>query len=310
MKFRYYWLISKGLFYVILLALTLGSGCGFKLENNVIDKPVKSVDQTSALSWYNVEDENTPSIILSDELEQISGICFTSDNRLFCDGDDSSGVFQIDPQSGKILKMFYVGEGKKKHSDRIKSSFEDISIVGDRFFILQSHGSIFECKEGKDGEYVDFNVYKTKLNKDNNIEGLCFDPETNSLLLACKDYPGDGYEKRKTIYSFSLATMSLADTPRFALPLGKIKRNTIDGEFRPSGIARHNITGTFFVLASHGHTIVEISKYGEIINQRDMPEALHRQPEGIAFNSENTLYITDEGRGDSPRLTAFKMLKK
>jgi len=309
MKIRYFCAFSTSLLPVLIFSLLFNSGCGFKYENNSGDKNVKTKDQTSALSWYDVENENAAGITLSDELEQISGLCFTADNRLFCDGDDSSGVFQIDPDNGKIIKVFYVGEGKKKRSDRIKSSFEDLAIVGDRFFILQSHGSIFECSEGADGQYVDYKVYKTKLNKDNNIEGLCFDPATNALLLACKDYPGDGYDKRKTIYSFSLATMTLDDTPRFAIRSNRVKRNTIDGEFRPSGIARHNFTGTFFVIASHGHTIIEIGADGEILNQKDLPEELHRQPEGIAFDSENTLFISDEGRGEHPRLTAYKMLK-
>ncbi len=310
MKLRNFPICTWAFFTAILLTVLLVSGCGFKFDNEGKDSNVKAKNRLSALSWYDVEDENAPGITLPDELEQISGICFTDDNRLFCDGDDSSGVSQIDPNTGKILKVFYVGEGKKKHSDRIKSSFEDLAIVGGRFFILQSHGSIYECNEGSNGEYVNYTVYKTKLTKDNNIEGLCYDPQTNALLMACKDYPGDGYDKRKTVYSFSLASMTMEETPRFALRANRIKRNTIDGEFRPSGIALQKITSTFFIIASHGHTIVEIAADGEILNQKDLPEELHLQPEGIAFDSKNTLYISDEARGEHPRLTAYKMLKK
>lgn len=295
---------------LFIVSVFILSGCERKITENKPKQDKNPASYTSALSWYNVEDENTKYIELTEKLNNISGLAFTDDNRLFSDADDSSGIFQLDPVSGKILKTFYVGNGKKKNSDEIKSRFEDLSITGSRFFILNSHGAINECKEGKDGEFVEFTGYKTKLTKDNNIEGLCFDPETNSLLLACKDYPGTGYEKYKTIYSFSLATMTLADTPRFQLPEGKIKRNTVDGEFRPSGIAWHKITGSFFVMAYHGHTIVELSKDGEIINQKDLPESVHPQPEGIAFSSDNTLFISDEGKGEKPRLTSYKMTKK
>lgn len=294
---------------VFLTVLSIYSGCGLK-EGNIVKKDSnKTISQTSALSWYNVEDSAAKYIELSDNLKNISGLCFTDDGRLFCDSDDSSGVSQLDTQNGKILKTFFAGDGYKNHPDRIKSSFEDLSIVGNRFFIMNSHGKIYECKEGTEGEYVQYTIYKTKLSSENNVEGLCYDPESNSLLLACKDYPGDGYEKSKTIYTFSLSTMTMSDTPRFALPTGKIKRNTIEREFRPSGIARQSITGTFFVLASHGHTIVEISKDGEIINQKDLNEEIHPQPEGITFSKENTLYISDEGKAEHPRLTAYIKLK-
>lgn len=285
-------------------------GCSRKIIENKSKQDKSPASYTSALSWYNVEDENAKYIELTDKLANISGLAFTDDNRLFADADDSSGIFQIEPASGKILKTFYVGDGKKKNVDEIKSRYEDLAIYGSRFFILNSHGKINECKEGSDGEFVEFTSYKLKLTKDNNIEGICFDPETSALLLACKDYPGDGYEKYKTIYSFSLSTMTMADTPRFALPEGKLKRNTIDGEFRPSGIARHKITGSFFIISYHGHTIIEVSKEGEIINQKDLPESIHPQPEGIAFSSDNTLYISDEGKGEKPRLTSYIITKK
>ncbi len=282
------------------------SGCGLK-DGNVVKKVSgKTVNQTSALSWYNVEDSAAKYIELNDNLKNISGLCFTDDGRLFCEVDDSSGISQLDTSSGKILKTFFVGTGYKNHPDRIKSSFEDLSIVGNRFFIMNSHGKLYESKEGNEGEYVQYTIYKTKLNSDNNVEGLCYDPETNALLMACKDYPGEGFEKSRAIYTFSLLTMTMSDTPRFVIPTGKMKRNTIDGEFRPSGIALQSISGTFFVLASHGHTIVEISKEGDIINQKDLPEEIHPQPEGITFSKDNTLYISDEGKAEHPRLTVYK----
>jgi hypothetical protein len=139
---------------------------------------------------------------------------------------------------------------------------------------------------------------------------MCYDPETNSLLLACKDFPGENYDKKRTVYSFLLSTMSMSDTPRFAFPEGKLKRNTSDGEFRPSGITRVNQTNTFFIIAYHGHSIIEVSRTGDIINQKDLPESVHPQPEGIAFDKDNTLFISDEGKEFPPRITAYKLQKR
>lgn len=295
---------------VFALVLGLFQSCGKGPELHPSGFKTARMTDTSALSWYDVENPKAKYIELERYLKNISGLAFTPDDRLYCDLDDSTDIVQIDTKTGAIIKRFYVGDGSKKHSDELKSNYEDLAIVGERFFILNSHGRILECKEGKNGEHVEFTVYKTKLKKDNNPEGICFDPETNSLLLACKDYPGDGYDKYKTVYSFPLSSMTLTDTPRFQLPYSKLRKNTEDSDFRPSGIIRHPITGTFFVLTYHGHSIVEITKDGLILNQRDLPEDIHPQPEGIAFSKDMTLYISDEGKDILPRFTSYLMSRK
>ena len=50
------------------------------------DKKINTAN--SSLSWYNVEDENAKYIKLSNELRGISGICFSMDDRLFCEVDE------------------------------------------------------------------------------------------------------------------------------------------------------------------------------------------------------------------------------
>src|SRR4030095_5050179 len=183
--------------------------------------------------------------------------------------------------------------------------FEDIAFVKDRFFMLESKGKLYEFKEGNDGSFVDYKTYKTFLNSSNNTEGLCYDPETNSLLLACKDSPGEDYKKEKAVYSFSLADMTLNETPRFLISHKDIKNNTEEGKFNPSGIARNTISGTFFIIAARGNTIVELSKDGAVLNQQDLPEKVHKQAEGIAFKKDGTLFISDEGRNKTPVILIY-----
>lgn len=273
-------------------------------KNNV--KNVKSDKDSSSLSMYDIENENVKSIRLSDDLNEISGIAVTTDGRLFCQGDEDGDIFQIDPNTGTIIKKFYLGGNNLTGS--IKGDFEDISIVKDRFFLLESKGRLFEFTEGKEGEHVDYKEYKTVLNKENDVEGLCFDESTNSLLLACKGYPGEGYEKQKAVYSFSLETMTLNDKPRFLIPFKEIKKNTIENEFAPSGIARNPKTGTFFIIAAQGNTILELSKDGKILEQKSLPENLHKQPEGICFLLDNTLLISNEGKNKYAHIVKYPVL--
>ena len=69
-----------------------------------------------------------------------------------------------------------------------------MAIAGNKFYLVTSKGNIFEFDEGNDNKMVNFKLYKTKLSSEYNVEGLCYDNEINSLLLACKDYPGKGYK--------------------------------------------------------------------------------------------------------------------
>ena len=266
----------------------------------------KLASDSSALSRYNLEDESPQTVKLPGKLNEISGITVTGDGRLFCEGDEDADIFELDYKSGAVVKKFYAGNsmlGSKK------GDFEDIAFVKDKFYLLESKGRLLEFSEGKEGEHVDYKIYETKLKESNDVEGLCYDPETNSLLLACKGKPGEGYEKSKTVYSFLLNSMVLEDTPRFIIPLDSIKKNTIENEFGPSGIARHPLTGTFFIIAARGNVIVELSKTGELLNEKDLPEKIHKQPEGIAFDKENDLIISNEGKQKSARLVIYPMKK-
>jgi uncharacterized protein YjiK len=174
---------------------------------------------------------------------------------------------------------------------------------------MKSSGKIFEFNEGENNGSVLYKIIKTFLTKENNIEGLCYDPETNALLLACKDSPGKGYEKMRAVYSFSLNSMIVDEKPRFLIPIKAIKNNMLENEFNPSGISRQPVSGTFFIIASRGNTIVEVSKSGEILDQKNLPESIHIQPEGITFSKSNTMYISNEGKNKHARIAVYPMNK-
>ncbi|MFC2092705.1 SdiA-regulated domain-containing protein [Bacteroidota bacterium] len=244
----------------------------------------KDTTINSELSKYNFKPEESLVIKLPGELQEISGLTMTDDGRLFGHNDEKGFVYQIDYSNGNVIKKFSLG---KKYE---REDFEGIAYAHNIFYMVASKGDLYEFDEGRDGESVSFNVYKTDLNSKNDVEGLCFDPETNSLLLACKGYPGKGFKKQKAIYSFSLDRMKLEKDPRFLIDLSEIKQT-----FNPSGIERNPNTGTFFIIAANGNAILEISEHGELIDISKLPPVIHEQPEGITFAPDKSLIISDEG---------------
>lgn len=298
-------------FLAILILCLAAIACGNKKQsgknNTDEDKKISNKKETSvssALDNYDISSENPKIIKLSSELLEISGITFTNDDRLFAHGDEDAEIFEINQSDGKIIKKFSLGDLLV-----VKGDFEDISAVNDKFYLVESNGKLYEFSEGENNKSVDYKTYKTPLSSKYDVEGLCFDINTNSLLLACKEYGGKDAGKDKSVYSFPLASKEMDEIPRFLIPQKEIKNNTAEGKFNPSGIARNPVSGTFFIIAARGNTIVELSPKGEILNQKDLPESVHKQAEGIAFKSDGTLYISNEGRGKTPLLVIYEMKK-
>lgn len=258
-------------------------------------------DDRSLLKQFNINNKHARQILLGKELKEISGIAFSKEGKLFCHNDEKGIVYQVDLNTGDIIKRFKLG------MLTINRDFEDITIVDDTFYLVTSDGILFRFKEGQDKESVDYKGFKTGLNKKNNVEGLCYDPETNYLLLACKDDPGNGYEKYKAVYAYSLTENKLIPKPQFLLPLKELEKFSKENKFEPSGIARHPQTGHFFIIAASGSMIVEISKSGQILAMEHLKEKYHTQPEGIAFKSADELWICDEGQKNKGTITLYRL---
>ncbi|MFH1196259.1 MAG: SdiA-regulated domain-containing protein [bacterium] len=254
------------------------------------------------LSKYNFS-SSSRQIVLPKKLKEISGLDVNINGNLFGHTDEDGTIYQIDPVSGKILKSFEIG--KKK----IKEDFEDITIVGDDFYLVTSGGDIYKFKEGKDKEEVNFTVFRTPLKDKYDVEGICFDHATNSLLLACKDYAGKDYKGNRAVYSFSLKDKKLADKPRFLLPIKRFEKESQTDRFQPSAITNHTASGNFLILSGKGLLLVEISKDGKILGEVDLKSKYHKQPEGIAFMPDKSIVISDEGLNGNATLTFYSLKK-
>lgn len=252
----------------------------------VVQEPEAPV---SVIRRYVVTSVREKSFRLQSTLREISGLAFTSDGRLFGHGDEIGVIYQIDPENGKVLKHFKLG--KKP----LRKDFEGIAIAHDRFFLASSEGALYEFSEGGHDESVDYKVLETDLSRENDVEGLCYDPDTHALLLACKGNPGKNFGEAKAVYAFSLVSMKLEGKPRFLLQPAELKKLLGINHFRPTGIARHPVSGSFFILSSLGPWVLEVSPSGKLVGRIRLSPTRHHQAEGIAVGPDLALYIADEG---------------
>jgi uncharacterized protein YjiK len=262
-------------------------------------------------SLFSLESKST--VNLAKKLQELSGLAITTDGRLFGHDDERAVIYQIDFSKGSIIKSFSIGK------KTLKKDFEGIAIVGELFYLVTSNGEIYEFREGKNKSTVPYEKYKTKLSVKNDVEGLCYDSDTESLLLACKGHPGKNYDGNRAVYSFSLTEKKLKKKPRFLMSIEEVNSLNVSdftekmGEFflitesgfAPSGIEKHLGRNSFFILSSQGKMIIEVSADGKIVGKILLDKKHHNQPEGITFTNDNALLISDEGGTGKAKITHY-----
>ncbi len=306
---------------VILLTSILFSACTFSKKN----KQDIFFERHGYTFSYDL---NKPNKLwhLPDELAEISGLSFIDKNRLACNQDEKGNIYIFNIKDGKLEnKIKFNGSG----------DYEAIEVVGEDVWIIKSNGHLYRVKNYKKNKNTKTHKHKTSFDKRNNIEGLGYDPVKHRLLIACKGYPfiGNKHKKRadkfKAIYEFDLKKSKLKKKPLFLISLDSIKfyksDNTItrlgveisssfdnsegDVSFKPSGIAVHPVTGNIYILASVGKSLAVLNPKGKILSLIRLKKEIHKQPEGICFSPEGTLYISNEDKGGRGSIMEFYQKK-
>lgn len=279
-----------------------------------------SVDQHMETDFKFAYTMGTPDLELKlpTKLKEISGLGLASDERYLVAVQDENGIiFTIDKMTGAtISEIEFWKDG----------DYEGIEMVGNDIFIVKSTGTIYQVvNAGGPNQKVE--KYNHFLDKDNDVEGLCFDPTLNCLLLACKAKAGHGdhYNRKKGIYAFHLNQLTIDSIPVFTFSMDDIlayletkpQINRLEKiieffdpsndqlPFSPSGIAIHPKTGHIYLTSSVGKLLLITERSGKILHIEKLDKNIHPQPEGICFDKNGDLYIANEGKKDAARLYRF-----
>jgi len=274
-------------------------------RDTLITRPVPDTtllpDRHISLESYNLKAETATQWKLPGRLREISGLAMTPDNRLLAHTDEKGIIYEIDYQSGSIVKAFGLTDLTKPVAD----DFEGIAVTDEHIYLVTSSGRLYECNEGADGETVLFNIYTTGVGRDCEIEGLAYEPGERALLLMCKNPRSPEQKGKLTIYRWSIDTKQLVEDGHTVIPIRDFSRHIKGKKFQPSGIERHPVSGNYFVVAARQATIAEITPSGQVVAVMKFPAAWHRQAEGITFAADGTLIVSDEGAGKRARLTLY-----
>ncbi len=287
----------------LLLLLAVGLGC-----------ESRAATPEGALAGYDLAGEPEWRVSLPDELREISGLAASPDGRVFAHGDEEAAIFQIDPRTGRVLKQFSLAPtgqepdlGKKAKAGRVAGDFEDIAIVGDRFFLVTSNGVLVEFGEGADGERVPYTAHPTKLGQRCEVEGLTYEAADSALLLLCKEMRRKWERGEVLIYTWSLRMRRLEAGPRVAVTYQSLSRVSGARTFNGSALAFAPGAGSLLLVAGPQRTFAELNSQGWPLRAGVLDQ---QQPEGIAFLPDGTLLMSSEGRRTGATLSGYRPMRK
>ena len=246
------------------------------------------------LERYDFE-ERVRRFELPGRLDEISGLAFTADGRLFAHDDERGRVHQIDPLTGDVTKAFDLG------ADLLRDDLEGIAVVGERFFLVSSTGTLYEFREGADGEDVTYRRTHSGVAPGCEVEGLDWDPGRDELLIACKVFAAEA----GSIVVYRLPVSPDRERPPpLRVPKSDLAPFGLEADFDPSGVA---VTpdGSWLLLSARHDALIEVDPRGSILAAVRLREGRHPQPEGLAIGPDGLLWVADERNGDEPRLTAY-----
>ena len=282
----------------LILILFADPGCTQNLEG-------KSYPERAGTAiGYNIN-KYKEKYILGKELKEISGLSYYKKNQLACVEDENGKVYIYNLKTKEVTQTVKFGK---------KGDYEGVETIGEEVYVLRSDGTIFNFSM-QDAPDVETVTWKTPLSSKNDVEGLGFNRAARHLLLACKEKSkiDDVKSKGKAIYSFDTKKKHLLPKPFLDIKAGTLnyflesqsgKFKKIK-EFKPSAVAIHPKTRQTFVIASVGKVLVVLNKAGQLEKVAPLDPKIYKQPEGICFAPNGTMYISSEGQDGKGYILEF-----
>lgn len=285
-----------------------------EISNERIKNPsIENANSSQISRNYNFQ-ELSEFFILENRLGEISSLAYDKSTKTFLSNNDESGSFYfLDPKTFKIKSDVEFAK---------KGDYESIEKVGEDIIICDSSGNLFFYNQSS----KETNKVKTALGPKNDVEGLCYDEKSHSLLLACKgealNISKDKRGEKKSVYRFDMGSKKLIKKPFLSISDKKLKSHLNETypslsksklkklkesakEFAPSGIAIHPESKDYYLISAHSSILLIIDKNKEIKDLIFLNESSIPQPEGICFDQDNNLYISTEGHGFLGKIFKF-----
>ncbi|SMD12572.1 SdiA-regulated domain-containing protein [Pedobacter nyackensis] len=225
-------------------------------------------------------------------LQEISGIAFYKAN--------SDTVYSVQDEDGKLYRQGWDVKKQSNMKFAPKGDFEDVAFLHEMVFVLKSNGDIYSFPVT---EVVKKESNLVKLHKQvvphGEYEGLFADQETNKIYVLCKKCGIDKKTKALSgyVFDYKSGTDSLVAAGAFKMDLNQIKalNSELKASLSPSALTRNPKTNEWYVLSSTNKLLLVADSNWKIKETHRLNSSMFNQPEGIAFDKDLNLYISNEG---------------
>jgi hypothetical protein len=124
------------------------------------------------------------------------------------------------------------------------------------------------------------------------------DEATSSVYILCKNCADENDKKKAKGYILQLNDQGqLSQQGNFVVNVKDIEKITggIKFDFRPSALAQNPRTKEWYIVSSVNKLLVITDANWKVTAAYNLNPALYIQPEGIAFDKNLDLYISNEG---------------
>jgi hypothetical protein len=239
---------------------------------------------------YNMNEPTK--IVMPPSLEEISGFAFYKGN--------SDTVYAQQDEDGKL---FYLKPGDKKSSNfkfGKHGDYEDVAICNNYVIMLRSNGTLFTFPFAdihQQEENSNVSEWKELLPK-GEYEGMYADELNKLIYIICKECADEKSSKTVKGYILQLTNDGkINQNGTFSVNVEEIE--SLAGvkkiNFRPSALAYNHRTHEWYIISSINKLLVITDSNWKVTAAFKLNPAIYIQPEGMAFDKNGNLYISNEG---------------
>ncbi|QIL37818.1 SdiA-regulated family protein [Pedobacter sp. HDW13] len=280
--------IASGL---LVATAFLGISC---VNSNRDDKQTANTENVAADApegTFPYDLANPVKYNMPQNLFEISGIVFYN--------GDAKEVFAIQDEDGDLFHLGLTDKTAKFTKFGGKGDYEDLAIINNFVIVLKSNGELHTFPIAGINAPAVANVVKTKdLVPKAEYEGLAADEKAGMIYILTKDNKPDAKAKSTSIYGFKVAADgTFTASGQFGISHKEIEKmsGATKSKFRPSALAKNTATDEWYVLSSMNKLLVVTDANFKVKATYPLAGSFFNQPEGIAFDKDHNLYISNEG---------------
>ena len=281
--------------YSCVMILSLFAACAQPLKK----KEDKKEEQAEPKLPYDLDKPEV--FAMPGILDEISGIDFLNGN--------ADTVYAEQDEEGKLFRIRLGSEDAVETKFGKKGDFEDVQLCNGFVVMLRSDGVLFTfpISQINDRKAANVNEWDDIL-PPGEYEGLYADKVASRLYVLCK-HCNEKKSVTNTGYIFSLSGKGeVKSLGNFEINVRDIIAKTEDKmNFKPSALAKNERNGEWFILSSINKLLVITDDNWQVKAVYELDTKLYNQPEGIAFDKDDNLYISNE-KGSTDKATILKMV--